>query len=234
MTPKFAHPQRIGGLGATRLNVSICNQNETPGQGIQARNRPTRRTPDRTRSRFRFESCLPSRHKAEPPDSAWAATSPAEKSAERDWGVFLCPRRRAGDGLRPGRPGDQAFRSRHPAFLQRKGRTGLGLGLGPEADAHCQSSCHAGHGCAGLDLDTPHVLRKQAQRRPNTAATARDLRVDTRQAVTRGQAGPRARYTPGPPACQRSKAGLFGSNFQPGIRLCMATASSREPRPCCL
>ena len=33
---------------------------------------------------------------------------------------------------------------------------------------------------------------------------------------------------------QRSSAGRLGSNFQPGMRYCMATASSRAPSPCCL
>ena len=31
----------------------------------------------------------------------------------------------------------------------------------------------------------------------------------------------------------RTVHGFFGSNFQPGIRNCMAIASSRAPRPCC-
>ena len=32
---------------------------------------------------------------------------------------------------------------------------------------------------------------------------------------------------------QRTMQGRLGSNVQPGIRYCIAIASSRAPRPCC-
>ena len=55
----------------------------------------------------------------------------------------------------------------------------------------------------------------------------------TRAFLIGGSHGIKMRRPRRPSACQRTIAGILLLNFQPGIRYCMAMASSRAPRPCC-